>query len=37
MWEIDRYTSINNRVNIFIQLMYNKNYHLAKWSILSDV
>ena len=22
---------------IFIQLMYNKNDHLAKWSFLSDI
>ena len=24
-------------VKLFIQLMYNKNDHLAKWSFLSDI
>ena len=42
VWEIDRLTKVNNRptfitieyiIYMFIQLMYNKYDHLAKWSI----
>ena len=43
MLEPDRLTRVNNlhitlcTVKLFIQLMYNKNDHLAKWSILSVI
>ena len=34
IWELDRLqTSYHDRFCIFIQLMYNINHHLAKWSI----
>ena len=36
MWEIDHYTRVNNRpITIEQTLMYNKNDHLAKWSIFA--